>query len=85
MRLESCREDSSPIFGARVARQRHRGKKPSVFGFILPNLSDQRVPVLIRQADIADQDIGPLRFEHLKRFSDRRHRFHAGARLRQHQ
>jgi hypothetical protein len=48
MRLKSCREDSSPIVGARVARQRDRGEKTSVFGFILPNLSDQRVPVLIR-------------------------------------
>ena len=85
MRLESCREDSRPIFGARVAGQRDRGKKPSVFGFMLPNLPDQRVPVLIRQADIADQGVGPLHLEHLKRFSDRRHRFHAGARLRQHQ
>ena len=35
MRLESCRTDSSPIFGARVARQRDRGETPSVFDFIL--------------------------------------------------
>lgn len=48
MRLESRREDSSPIFGARVARQRDRGEKTSVFSFILPTLSDQLVPVLIR-------------------------------------
>jgi hypothetical protein len=85
MRLKSCREDASPIYGARVARQRDRGEKTSVFSFILPNLSDQPVPVLIRQADIADQGVGPLRLEHLKRFSGRRHRCHAGARLRQHQ
>ena len=68
MRLESLREASSPIIGARVARQRHRGKKTSVFGFILPNLLDQYVPVLIRKADIADQGIGALPFERLKRF-----------------
>ena len=48
MRLESCGEDTSPIFGARVVRQRDRWEKTSVFGFILPNLSDQPVPVLIR-------------------------------------
>jgi len=48
IRLESCREDSSPIFGARVARERDRGEKTSVFSFIQPNLSDQSVPVLIR-------------------------------------
>ena len=53
--------------------------------FILPNLSNQPVPVLIRQADIAHQDVESLRSEHLKRFSDRRHRLHTGARLRQHQ
>jgi hypothetical protein len=69
MRLESCREDSSPIFGARVACQRDRGEKTSSFSFVLPNLADQAVPIFIRQADIADQDVGPLRFEHLKRFS----------------
>lgn len=85
MRLESCGEDSSPIFGARVARQRHCGKKTSVFGFILSNLSDEGVPVIVREADIADQGIGPLYLERLKRFSDRRHCCHAGARLRQHQ
>lgn len=48
LRLESCREDSSPIFGARGARQRDRGEKTSVFSFILPNLLDQLVPVLAR-------------------------------------
>ena len=48
MRLESCREGSSPIFGPRVARQRDRGEKTSVLSFIQPNLSDQSVPVLIR-------------------------------------
>ena len=84
VRLESCGEDSSPIFRARVTRQRDRRKKTSVFSFILPNPPDQAVPVLIRQADIAHQDVGPLRFEHLKRFPDRRRRFHAGARLCQH-
>src|SRR3977135_1821899 len=52
MCLESCREDSNPIFGARVARQRDRGEKPSAFRFMLPNLSDQLVPVGIREADI---------------------------------
>ena len=85
MRLESCREDASPIDGARVARQRDRGEKTSVCSFILPNLPDQPVPVLIRQADITDQGVGPLRFEHLKSFPGRRHRCYAGARLRQHQ
>ena len=48
MRLESCREDAGPIFGAREARQCYGGKRTSMFGFILPNLSDQPVPVLIR-------------------------------------
>ena len=33
------------IFGARIARQRHCGQKPSMFGFMLPNLPDQGVPV----------------------------------------
>ena len=47
MRLESCRKNTIPIFGARIARQRDRGEKPSVFSFMLPNLSDQPVPVLI--------------------------------------
>ena len=85
MRLESRREDSSAIFSARVARQCDRGEKTTVFGFILPNLSNQRRPVLIREVEIADQGVRPLLFEYLKRFSDRRHRFHAGARLRQYQ
>ena len=44
MRLESRREDTSPIFGARVARQRDRGEKAFVFSFILPNLSDHPYP-----------------------------------------
>ena len=60
-------------------------KKTAVFGFTLPNLPDQPIPVLIRQADIADEHVGALPFEHLKRFSDRRHRRHARARLCQHQ
>ena len=85
VRLESCRQDANSIFGARVARQRDRGKKPSAFSLGLANMSDQREPVLIRQADIGDQGIGPLHFEHLERFSHRRHRLHAGARLSQHQ
>ena len=85
MRLESCREHTSRIFGTRVARQRDRGEKTSVLGFMLPNVSDERVPVFTRKAEIADQGIGALHFERLMRFSDRRHRFHAGARLRQHQ
>lgn len=84
MRLESGRQDSSPISSARVARQRDRRKKTAVVGFILPNVSDQRLPVLIREVEIADQGVGPLPFEYLKRFSDRRHRFHAGT-LRQYQ
>jgi hypothetical protein len=48
MRLKSCREDSSPIFGTRVARQRDRGEKTSMVSFILPNLSDQLIPIVIR-------------------------------------
>ena len=59
MRLESCQQDSSPIFRARVARQRDRGEKPSMFSFMLPNLPDQRVPVLVRQADIAHEGVEP--------------------------
>ena len=35
MRLESRREDTSRIFGTRVARQRDRGEKTSVLGFML--------------------------------------------------
>jgi len=85
MRLESCRQDSSAILSARVPRQRDRGEKTAVFGFMLPNLSDQRIPVLIREVEIADQGVGPLPFEYLKRFSYRRDRFHAGTRLRQYQ
>ncbi len=85
MRLESRREDTSPIFGARVAGERDRGEKTSVFGFMLPNVSDEYVPVFTREAETADQGVGALHFERLMRFSDRRHRFHAGASLRQHQ
>ena len=85
MRLESCREDSIPIFRARVAGQRDRGKKTSVVGFVLANLTDQSIAILIRQADVAHQDVGTLHFERLQRFPDRRHRFHGGARLHQQQ
>ena len=54
-------------------------------GFSIPNVTDQPVPVSIRQADIAHQDVGPLRVDHLHRLSDRRRRSDAGAHLRQHQ
>ena len=40
------------------SRQRNRGKEPSAFSLGLPNMSDQREPVLIRQADIGDQSSG---------------------------
>ena len=46
--LESCREYLSPIFGTRVACQRDRWEKTSVLRFIMPNLSDQHVPVPTR-------------------------------------
>ena len=45
----------------------------------------RRVPVFIRQVDIAHQRVGPLHFEYVKRFASRRQRVHAGASLRQHQ
>ena len=61
MCLESCREAARPIVGTRVARQRHRGEAIVAVGFSLTNLADERVPVFIREADIADQDVGPLR------------------------
>jgi len=48
VRLESCGEASITILGARIAGQRHRREKPSVFSFMLPNPPDQSEPVLIR-------------------------------------
>jgi hypothetical protein len=63
-----------------LAGERDCREKASVFRFTLPNLSDQPEPVLIQQADIADQDVRPLPFEHLERFPDRRCRLHARAR-----
>jgi hypothetical protein len=55
MHLKSCREDTSPIFGARVAGQGDGGQKAAVDGFMLANPSDQRISVFIGETDIADR------------------------------
>ena len=46
-----------PVFRAREPGQRHRGKKPTVLRFPLPKPPDQRVAILVRQADVADQRV----------------------------
>ena len=63
VRLEPCRQDANSIFGAREASQRKRGKEPAAFSLGLANMSNQGEPVLIRQADIGHQCIGPLHLQ----------------------
>jgi hypothetical protein len=60
VRLESGREDPIAIRDAGIAGQRDGRKELSVRRFVLPNLKDQRVPVLVRQAD-CDKSLNLLR------------------------
>jgi hypothetical protein len=60
MRLEPRRKGSTPIVRACVAGQRDRRKKTPVLRLVVANPSDERVPVLAWEADIADQHVGPL-------------------------
>jgi hypothetical protein len=69
MHLETCCEGPSAIIAPNVAGQGNRWKNPPVFGFVLSNLPDQRIPVLSRQIGIAHQRVRTLRFEYTKRFA----------------
>jgi len=85
VRLEPCREGSIPIVRACVAGEGDRREKTPVLHFILANPSDECVAIPVWEADVADQDVGPLHLEHIERFSSGGHRLDARAYLREHQ
>ncbi len=82
--VETRPQSLHPVFRSRVGGQRYGGRSRPALRFQRADLRDERVTVFPRHADVADEDVGPLRLQSLQRLRGGRRGADEGAALLQH-